>query len=165
MHEATLPVARMAQRDFRGMTDDAIRLDYEGRFLRRRRLVAEGGTAFLADLPEATSLNPGDALALSDGRHVAVLAAVEPVLVITGPLTRLAWHIGNRHTPCQIKTDRLVIRQDHVLEDMLKRLGATVARAEQPFSPEGGAYGHGRTFGHDHGHAHADHGHPHHHHG
>lgn len=160
MHDiATLPVATTVQRGFSGAPDDVIRLDYEGRFFRRRRLVAGGGLEFLADLPEATSLNPGDALVLSDGRHVAVQAAPEPVLVITGSLTRLAWHIGNRHTPCQIEPDRLVIRQDHVLEAMLTQLGATVDKAEEAFAPEGGAYGHGRTMGHDHGHDHGDHHH------
>ena len=50
--------------------------------------------------------------------------------------------------------DRLRIRQDHVIEDMLVRLGAIVERLDAPFNPEGGAYGHGETEGHDHGHAH-----------
>ena len=81
-------------------------------------------------------------------------------------LPRLAWHIGNRHTPCRIEADRLIIRQDHVLEAMLRQLGAEIQHANLPFRPEGGAYGHGRTFGHDHGsshdHAH-DHRHAHHH--
>ena len=110
-----------------------------------------------------TSLNDGDAFALSDGRSIVVRAAAEPVLVITGDLPRLAWHIGNRHTPCRIEPDRLIIRQDHVLEAMLRQLGADPQPALLPFSPEGGAYGHGRTFGHDHGHGHGhDHGKHHH---
>jgi urease accessory protein len=121
----------------------------------------------LVDLPETTSLDHGDALELSDGRLVEVVAAAEPVLVITGDLPRIAWHIGNRHTPCQIEGARLLIRRDHVLEAMLRQLGAGVSEALAPFTPEGGAYGHGRTMGHDHGDA-GDHGHPHghvHHHG
>ena len=83
---------------------------------------------------------------------IAVEAAPEPLLRITGDLTRLAWHIGNRHTPCQIAGDHLLIRADHVLADMLARLGATVEPVTGAFTPEGGAYGHGRTHGHDHGH-------------
>ena len=137
----------------------SIALDYEGRLLRRRRIAFEGG-AFLLDLPEVTSIEDGDAFVLSDGRQVVMRAAAEPVLVVRGDLPRLAWHVGNRHTPCRIEPDRLVIRQDHVLEAMLRQLGADVAAAELPFSPEGGAYGHGRTFGHDHGHGH-DHAHDH----
>ncbi|MCE2738226.1 MAG: urease accessory protein UreE, partial [Rhodobacter sp.] len=128
------------------------------RFLRRRRLVTAGGMAVLVDLPETTSLDHGDALELSDGRLVEVVAAAEPVLIVTGDLPRIAWHIGNRHTPCQIEGGRLLIRRDHVLKAMLRQLGAGVTEAQEPFIPEGGAYGHGRTLGHDHGDA-GDHGH------
>jgi len=141
---------------------DSVVLGYEDRFLRRRRLVAEGGRGVMVDLPETVSLRDGDALELLDGRLIAVEAAAEPVLVVTGDLPRLAWHIGNRHTPCQIEADRLVIREDHVLERMLRGLGATVSHARARFNPEGGAYGHGRTMGHDHGQGHGpDHSHAH----
>jgi urease accessory protein len=126
-------------------------LGYEDRFLRRKRLVTAQGEGFLVDLPETTSLAARDCLELMDGRLIEVLPAEEPVMVITGDLARLAWHIGNRHTPCQIEAERLVIRNDHVLEAMLRQLGAGVAHAMAPFTPEGGAYGHGRTMGHDHG--------------
>jgi urease accessory protein len=43
---------------------------------------------------------------------------------------------------------------------MLRRLGADPAPLTAPFRPEGGAYGHGRTMGHEHGHSH-DHAHAH----
>jgi urease accessory protein len=125
-------------------------LGYEDRFLRRKRLTTVGGEAFLVDLSETSNLLAGDAFELSDGRLVEIAAADEPVLVIRGDLVRLAWHIGNRHTPCQIEADRLVIRADHVLADMLRGLGATVTEACAPFTPEGGAYGMGRTMGHAH---------------
>lgn len=128
-----------------------VRLGYEDRFLRRKRLVTVQGQGFLVDLPETVSLDDGDALELADGRLIAVEAAAEEVLVVTGDLVRLAWHIGNRHTPCQILPGKLLIRQDHVLEGMLRGLGAQVQRAVEPFTPEGGAYGHGRTMGHAHG--------------
>ena len=84
-------------------------------------------------------------------RRVAVVAAEEPVVRVEGHLPRLAWHIGNRHTPCQVAEDHLVIRRDPVIEAMLKGLGATLTLHIAPFRPEGGAYGHGRTMGHDHG--------------
>ena len=140
---------------------DSVTLGYDERILRRRRLVTAGGTAVLVDLPETTSLDHGDALELSDGRLVEVVAAAEQVLVVTGDLPRIAWHLGNRHTPCQIERGRMLIRRDHVLEAMLRQLGAGVTEAKEPFTPEGGAYGYGRTMGHDHG-GHG-HGHVHHH--
>jgi urease accessory protein len=96
------------------------------------------------------------------GRLIEVAAADEALVEVRGDLARLAWHIGNRHTPCQIDADRLVIRQDHVLEAMLAGLGAALDRVTGPFLPEGGAYGLGRPMGHDHGHVHDhDHGHDH----
>ncbi len=125
-------------------------LGYDERFLRRKRLVTASGEAFMVDLAETTNVLAGDAFELSDGRLIEVAAAKEAVLVVTGDLTRLAWHIGNRHTPCQIEADRLVIRADHVLAGMLRGLGATVVAADAPFMPEGGAYGIGRTMGHAH---------------
>ena len=134
--------------------DDRVVLDYEGRFLRRKRLISATGVSFLVDLAETVSLDPGDALRLEDGRLIGVAAALEPCLRVTGPLPRLAWHIGNRHTPCQIAADHLLIRADHVLEGMLRGLGAGVTTTMAAFAPEGGAYGHGRTMGHDHGHFH-----------
>jgi urease accessory protein len=153
-----------------GSASDRLVLDYEARFLRRKRLDLASGAAVLIDLPETVSLEAGDALEAADGRLIEIAAAPEPLLKITGDLTRLAWHIGNRHTPCQIAGDHLLIRADHVLAGMLAQLGARVEPVTAPFTPEGGAYGHGRTHGHDHAHAedategharHHDHGHRH----
>ena len=126
-------------------------LNYEDRFLRRKVLETSDGAALLIDLPQTTSLDHGGVLVLEDGGEIAVRAAPEPLLEITGgDLTRLAWHIGNRHTPCQIEAARLLIKPDHVIADMLARLGATTRQVVEPFTPEGGAYGHGRTHSHAH---------------
>ncbi|SFY11132.1 urease accessory protein [Paracoccus pantotrophus] len=148
---------------------DRVELDYDARFLRRKLLRTRSGADLLVDLPKVTALAHGDAL-LSDAGPVEVVAAAEPVLIVTGDLPRLAWHIGNRHTPCQIEPFHLVIRADHVLRAMLQGLGATVTEARRPFTPEGGAYGPAQVMGHSHGHGdgHGDghghqhaHGHPH----
>ncbi|WP_299679166.1 urease accessory protein UreE [uncultured Roseobacter sp.] len=131
--------------------DDHITLDYDARFLRRKVLTTDSGTQVLVDLPQTTSLNVGDALKATDGTVIGIRAAVEPLLEITGTdLHRIAWHIGNRHTPCQIEPTRLLIQQNHVMAQMLAQLGAHVHEVVEPFTPEGGAYGHGRTHGHDH---------------
>jgi urease accessory protein len=147
-----LPVAQTLHRSgqWPRLATGRVVLGYDERFLRRKRLVMASGDAFLVDLAETTNLLAGDAFELDDGRLVEIAAAEEPVLVIRGDLVRLAWHIGNRHTPCQIEADRLVIRADHVLADMLRGLGATVSETRAPFTPEGGAYGMGRTMGHAH---------------
>ena len=133
------------------LAHDRVVLDYDSRLLRRKLLITDAGRSFLVNLPAVTNLDDYWGFELNDGICVQIDPAPEAVLVITGNLTRLAWHIGNRHTPCQILPDRLMIREDHVLEAMLRGLGATITRATLPFKPEGGAYGHGRTMGHDHG--------------
>ncbi|MGR3377793.1 urease accessory protein UreE [Salipiger abyssi] len=159
----TLPTSHEILR--KGLWDDAadtVRLSYEDRFLRRKVLKAASGQGFLVDLAHTESLDHGDAFRLTDGRAVAVEAAEEPLLAVTGAdLPRIAWHIGNRHTPCQIEQGRLLIQRDHVIRDMLEKIGATVAEVEEPFTPEGGAYGHGRTHGHDHSHSHGPEAHSH----
>ena len=134
---------------------DTVALTYDQRLVRRKKLMTAAGEAIFLDLPQTTSLQAGDGLRLEDGRIIAVVAAEEALLAITGDMvTRYAWHIGNRHTPCQIEADHLIIRADPIMADMLRGLGAQIAEITAPFTPEGGAYGHGRTHGHDHSHQH-----------
>jgi len=157
-----LPVAQIHERAgvWTDNVDDRVILDYESRFLRRKRLTTESGRSFVVDLEQTTSLDHGDALVLGDGQRVRIEAAAEEVLEIRGEdLPRLAWHIGNRHTPCEIAGDRLLILRDPVIRHMLEHLGAEVTEAIRPFTPEGGAYGHGRTHSHEHGHTAHDHDH------
>ncbi|WP_063694233.1 urease accessory protein UreE [Bradyrhizobium stylosanthis] len=156
---------------------DTVVLDFDDRHRRRMAMTGTRGLEFLLDLENAVALRGGDALVLEDGRLVEVVAAPEPLLEIRGRdphhLIRVGWHLGNRHLPTQIMAKALRIRSDHVIEAMVKGLGARVVEIEAPFDPEGGAYadaghGHGHDHhGHDHhGHDHAahDHGHDHHHH-
>src|SRR6516162_4708547 len=95
-----------------------------------------------------------DRLVLEDGAIVRVTGKAEPLLEIAaaGPheLARLAWHIGNRHTEVQVVGDRLRIRRDRVLEEMLRGLGARLTAIEAPFDPEHGAYGHANNHDHEH---------------
>lgn len=147
-----LPVAQILHRagHWSG-PHDRCRLTYDERFLRRKVLTTVGGERFVVDLEQTTSLDQGDALAWSDGRLIEITAAEEDLLAVTGDLPRLAWHIGNRHTPCQIAEGRLLIQRDPVIRHMLEHLGAGVVEVIEPFTPEGGAYGHGRTHSHEHG--------------
>ncbi len=138
-------------KDAPSRVDDTVTLDYDQRLLRRKLLTSAQGRDFIVALPSVTNLDDYWGFELSGEVFVRIDPAPEAVLVITGDLTRLAWHIGNRHTPCQILPDRLIIREDHVLKQMLQGLGAAISRASLPFKPEGGAYGQGRTMGHSHG--------------
>jgi urease accessory protein len=150
---------------------DTIVLDFDDRHRRRMAMTGTRGLEFLLDLENAVALRGGDALVLEDGRLIEVVAAPEPLLEIRGSdpqhLVRVAWHLGNRHLPTQIIGKGLRIRRDHVIEAMVKGLGARVIEIEAPFDPEGGAYaGGGHVHAahdvapHDHGdHHHGDHHH------
>jgi urease accessory protein len=125
---------------------ETITLDHTARHRRRMVMKADGGLSFLLDLEQAQALRHGDGLVLEDGRVIKVLALPEPLTEVRGRdsthLIALAYQIGNRHLEAQIEKDRLVIRQDHVISDMLKGLGASVVDIEEVFEPEAGAYGH-----------------------
>jgi urease accessory protein len=135
-------------------------LDFDTRHRRRIRLTADQGEDFLLDLPKAVAMGDGDGLQLDDGRWLEVQAATEPIVEVrhkdSHQLARLAWHLGNRHLPTEIRDRVLRIRPDHVIEDMLRGFGADLLNVEAPFQPEGGAYG-----GNGHHHDHADGGHHH----
>lgn len=130
-------------------TDHCV-MTYDDRFIRRKVIETAKGQYLLVNLAKTTSLDSGDAFELTDGRMIEVREAQEPLYAVTGDLVQLAWHIGNRHTPCQIEADRLVIQRDKVIGHMLEHLGATLTEIDEPFTPEGGAYGHGRTHSHEH---------------
>ena len=139
--------------------EDGVTLAFDDRHRRRIRLHTDGGEDILLDLPKAKAMAHGDGLRISDGRWLAVHAALEPLLEIrcAAPLTllRMAWHLGNRHLPTDLTEDRLRIRPDHVIEAMVRGMGADVAQITAPFQPEGGAYDdHEASYaaGHDHDH-------------
>jgi urease accessory protein len=146
---------------------DTVVLDFDDRHRRRMAMTGTRGLEFLLDLENAVALRGGDALVLEDGRLVEVVAAPEPLVEIRGAdplhLVRIAWHLGNRHLPTQIMGKGLRIRRDHVIEQMVKGLGARVIEIEAPFDPEGGAYAAAHAA-HDHGHGHTGHDHAHDHH-
>jgi urease accessory protein len=144
---------------------DTVVLDFDDRHRRRMAMTGTRGLEFLLDLENAVALRGGDALVLEDGRLIEVVAAPEPLIEIRGTdphhLVRVAWHLGNRHLPTQIMAKGLRIRRDHVIEAMVKGLGARVIEIEAPFDPEGGAYaggGHAHAESHAHAtsHAHAE---------
>lgn len=134
---------------------DTVTLVYDDRHRRRIAMTADGGTEFLLDLAHATELRDGDALMLESGEHIQVIAAPEALMRATCDdalhLVRTAWHVGNRHVPAEITIDGITLRWDHVIAEMLEKLGCKVEKINAPFNPEGGAYGHGRTHGHSHG--------------
>jgi urease accessory protein len=119
---------------------DRVVLDASDRHRRRAVLTGKRGTAILLDRPYPVVLRDGDGLVLEDGGIVAVVGEPEPLAEIGAnaprTLVSLAWHLGNRHTDVQFSGERILIRRDHVLEEMVAGLGGLVTAVEAPFNPE-----------------------------
>jgi len=138
----------------RASARDRVVLDADDRHRRRIVLTGENGTQMLLDFSAPVALRDGDGLVLDDGSIVAIAGAPEPLVEIAAPsafeTVRLAWHLGNRHTDVQIVGGKVRIRRDHVLEDMLRGLGAQLTQLDTAFDPEP-ASPHGPHHGHHHG--------------
>ena len=135
----------------KGVPFDSLTLALDERRVRRNLLKLPKGEEILVDFAEPLSLDHGDRLQLEDGRLVGIVAASEPVFEIRGRdaahIARLAWHIGNRHLAAQIEKNRILIRRDRIIGEMLKGLGATITETVDHFSPEHGAYSHDHGSG------------------
>ena len=161
-------VVRVVNSATHGAPIDSIILKPDQRRVQTAHLTGVNGTSIAVMLPESILLRNGDALELDDGSIVDVVVEPEPLVEIRGKdlthLARLAWHLGDRHVPVQIFSNRLRMRRDPVLETLLQNLGARLTAIEAPFDPEGGAYA-ARPAHDRHAHdPHHDHGHPGHHH-
>lgn len=165
-----------------------LKLPFDSRQKSRLRTHLVSGEEVGLMLPRGEILRGGDLVTASDGRVIEVIAQEEKILDVKADsptsLAKIAYHLGNRHVPVQVGDGFLRITEDHVLEEMVKKLGGRVSHVEAPFEPEAGAYagghhqhdemGHGgrihdhhhdHDHGHDHGHVHDEHcGHDHHHH-
>jgi len=116
-------------------------LAFEHRRRSRQRARLDSGEEIGMVMPRGEVLRGGDRVLASDGRVFEVVSAPERLLHIEAPsLARIAYHLGNRHVPVQVGAGFLRIAEDHVLEDLLRRLGAKVTHIEAPFEPEAGAY-------------------------
>jgi len=165
--KAKLKVARGA---YKVEVKGQLKLPFDARQKSRLKTKLVSGEEVGLMLPRGEILRGGDLVTASDGRVIEVVAEPEKLLhVETESLAKVAYHLGNRHVPVQVGEGFLRIAEDHVLEEMLKKMGAKVSRVEAPFEPEAGAYagghhqhdemGHGGKI-HDHHHDH-DHDHKH----
>jgi urease accessory protein len=141
---------------------DHVLVEYDRRHRRRIMLRTEGGRNVLLDLKQAVRLRDGDGLLLEGGEVIRVEARAEALAEIhahdEGALVRIAWHLGDRHLPLQLLDERIRIRADRVIEEMVDLLGGHVEHIEAPFDPEPGTYAGGHTHpGDDHPHDEHDH--------
>jgi urease accessory protein len=181
--KSKLKIPRAAYKlDVRGQ----LKLPFESRQKSRLHTKLVSGEEVGLMLPRGEILRGGDLVTASDGRVIEIISQEEKTLHVEAgspqALAKVAYHLGNRHVPVQVGEGFLRIAEDHVLEEMVKKLGAKVSHVEAPFEPEAGAYagghqhdemGHGgkihdhhhdHDHDHDHDHVHDEHcGHDHHH--
>ena len=176
--KSKLKIARSA---YKVEVKGQLKLPFESRQKSRLKTALVSGEEVGLMLPRGDILRGGDLVTASDGRVIEIVSQDEKILHVESDspqvLAKIAYHLGNRHVPVQVGEDFLRITEDHVLEEMVKKLGARVSHAEAPFEPEAGAYagghhqhdemGHGgkiHDHHHDHDHVHDEHcGHDHHH--
>jgi urease accessory protein len=147
---------------------DTVILDYAQRSAQKATVTGVNGSTIEIHLHQPVRLRTDDLLVLDDGNLVEVVAAAEPLIEARASdlagLSRLAWHLGDRHVLVQVLPNRIRARCDDAIEGLLASLGAKVTVIEAPFEPEGGAYARHEDLScdhHDHDH---DHQHGHHHH-
>lgn len=157
-----------AERAGRPVADTVI-LDYAQRSMQKVTVTGVKGGSFEIDLAGPARIATDDVLQLDDGNLIEVVAAPEPLIEAhasdLSQLARLAWHLGDRHVPAQLFANRIRVRAEPAVEELLNTLGARLARIEAPFEPEGGAYAselghahaHGCAHGHHNSHTHRDH--------
>lgn len=139
----------------------SVTLSFLDRRRSRQRVRLDDGSEAALLLPRGTVLHDGDlVMAEDDGEPLAVTVRAAPETLSVARtsdghlLTRAAYHLGNRHVPLQIGTGRLAYGHDHVLDDLVRKLGLDVAVESGPFEPEGGGYAHAHAHHHGHDHDH-----------
>lgn len=124
--------------------DDVLTLPFEARQKGRFPATTDKGVEVGLFLKRGQVLRTGTVLTGKDHVNIVIQAAPEPLSVIrTGdPLlfARACYHLGNRHTPLQIRAGELRYLSDHVLDHMLEGLGLAIEHHTLPFEPESGAY-------------------------
>ncbi|MBH0066152.1 urease accessory protein UreE [Psychrobacter sp. SZ93C1] len=162
--------AQKTQLEKQHQTDDYLLLDFDTRQHSRFKATTVAGESVGVDLPRTGTLKGNDVLINEAGELIQVIAKPQVVTKVTAgdvfTLMKGAYHLGNRHVPLMfdLSVDHgdagyaLYFENDHVLAQMLERLGLRVEDASVPFEPETGAYqsGQGHSHSHSHSHAHAD---------
>ena len=133
------------------MSRDSVHLSFEARSKSRLLLTLDSGERAALLLERGRVLKGGDVVRTQDGREIEIIAAEEALLEARSDdallITRAAYHLGNRHVAVQVMPGRLRFLNDHVLQEMVRKLGLQVEPVQAPFEPEGGAYGHHHAHG------------------
>lgn len=138
--------------------DDTITLTFDERQRSRYQATSQNGQSVAWFIERGYVLQEGDVLLCKEGQRFAVRAANETLSEVRSDdtllLTRVAYHLGNRHVALAIEAGVLRYQHDHVLDAMVEGLGLPVHVVNAPFTPESGAYATGHSHAHHHQHDH-----------
>jgi urease accessory protein len=133
------------------MVDSHLVLNHDQRDRGRLRAETSEGVEVRIFLERGSPLQIGEVLRSECGKHLVVEGAYENVVTATcddwAVFSRACYHLGNRHVKVQIGERWLRMLPDHVLEELLAKLGMNLTHESGIFIPEQGAYGNG---GHQH---------------
>lgn len=122
-----------------------IELDWEELNKRILRKNTDNGTDVAISLEGDSHLHVGDILYQDEDAIIAVRTKLEPAYVVN-PKTmtemgKVAFELGNRHTPCLVTDNEIIVRFDETLESIFIETGVkyekTERRFEKPFKYKG----------------------------
>lgn len=116
---------------------DWLELEWEELNKRILRKETESGKDVALSFESAGTLRYGDIVFEDENTIIAIRTKLEKVYVIK-PKTmeemgRAAFEIGNRHTPCIIEDDEILVRYDHTLDKLMDEVGVSYEQAERRF--------------------------------
>lgn len=118
-------------------TIDWLELEWEDLNKRIMRKQTESGTDVAISLEKSSHLHYGDVLYEDENTLIAIRTKLEKAIVIKPKTMRemgkAAFEIGNRHTPCIIEDNEILVRYDHTLEKLLDEVGVTYEQSDRRF--------------------------------
>ena len=122
-------------------------LSSEQRRILRGKRITDCSREIILQLPRIGKLKDGDVLKTDHSElYINIIAKKENLLEVSSKskleLIKTAYHLGNRHVAVEICRDVILIRNDYLIEEMLKIFNVEVLNTQKKFFPELGAHDH-----------------------
>lgn len=131
---------------------DQVMLDSDTREKGRFKTLSRQGAEVRVFLERGKALTIGEYLKSDCGKLIEIVGIQEDVVEATCDdwltFSKACYHLGNRHVKIQVGDRWLLMKPDHVLEEMLVLLGLNVCHKTHVFVPESGAYARGHHHHH-----------------
>ena len=99
----------------------------------------------IMQLPREGKLREGDILLTNQkGIFIKVFAMDEKLIQISSSskliLLQISYHLGNRHIEMEIKPNKLFIKDDYLIKNLLNNFEVEILKINKKFFPEVGAF-------------------------